>query len=257
MDYTSPSSLAENTAAISGTFHADRETYDQFYHLHRDTLSGFPGVWNYLARASEIFTEAETPGCWDSGEWIETVDVYVEFIISADIRKLPNEKALRAKMRKLMRRVISAAKIPTPPKTKTSPINPTKRRIPLLMKKALINNNDSKRLLVQQRAEPPKIRRRQGVFTVKLCSVGNPDFRQDPNRPLPGVPSALAHVETLIEARDLCQHFIAYYDLGGGNWNGGEVVRTSDGLVIGRFSYNGCLWPDGPWTEETKEITIE
>jgi len=114
MDYTSPSSLAENTAAISGTFHQDREKYDRFYHLHGDTLSGFPGIWNYLARASEIFTEAETPGCWDAGEWIETVDAYVEFIISADIRKLPNEKALRAKMRKLMRRVISAAKIPAP-----------------------------------------------------------------------------------------------------------------------------------------------
>jgi len=58
MDYTSPSSLAENTAAISGTFHQDREKYDQFYNLHCDTLSGFPGIWNYLARASDIFTEA-------------------------------------------------------------------------------------------------------------------------------------------------------------------------------------------------------
>jgi len=125
------------------------------------------------------------------------------------------------------------------------------------MKKAPIKNNDSKRLLVPQLTEPPKIRRRQGVFTVKLCSVGNPDFRQYPERPLPGVPSALTHVASLVEARDLCRHYIAYYELGGGNWNGGEVVRISDGLVIGRFSYNGCLWPDEPWTEEAKEITIE
>src|SRR5438067_12932016 len=108
------------------------------------------------------------------------------------------------------------------------------------MKKALIN--DSKRLLVQRLTDPPMIRRSKGVFTVKLSSVGNPDFRQDPDRPLPGCPSVLAHVETLIEARDLCQHYIAYYELGGGNWNGGEVVRTSDGLVVGRFSYNGRLW---------------
>src|SRR5437868_6570781 len=122
------------------------------------------------------------------------------------------------------------------------------------MKKTLINNNDSQKLLVQRLTEPPRIRRRQGVFTVKLSSVGNPDFRQDPDRPLPDVPTATAHVETLIEAQDLCQHYIAYYDLGGGNWNGGEVVRTSDGLVIGRFSYNGKLWPDEPWTPETKEI---
>jgi len=135
------------------------------------------------------------------------------------------------------------------------------------MKKHRIKNNDSKNSLAQRLAskdvspprypQPPQIRRRQGVFTVKLCSVGNPDFRQDPERPLPGVPSVFAHVATLIEARDLCLHYIAYYDLGGGNWNGGEVVRISDGLVIGRFSYNGCLWPDEPWTEETKEIKIE
>jgi len=135
------------------------------------------------------------------------------------------------------------------------------------MKKHRIKNNDSKNSLAQRLAskdvspprypQPPQIRRRQGVFTVKLCSVGNPDFRQDPERPLPGVPSVFAHVATLIEARDLCLHYIAYYDLGGGNWNGGEVVRISDGLVIGRFSYNGCLWPDEPWTPETKEIIIE
>jgi len=123
------------------------------------------------------------------------------------------------------------------------------------MKKRLINNN-SKRLLVRQLTEPPKIRRSQGVFTVKLCSVGNPDFRQDSKRPLPRVPSALAHVDSLIEAREMCQRFIAYYDLGGGNWTGGQVIRLSDGLVVGRFSYNGRLWPDEPWYPGIKEIKI-
>src|SRR3954447_17501526 len=108
--YISPSSLAENTAAISGTFHQDQKAYKQFYHLHCGTLSGFPGIWNYLGRAAEIFTEAENPGCWDGGEWIETVDAYVAFIICADPGKLPTEKALRAKMKKLMRHMTLAAR---------------------------------------------------------------------------------------------------------------------------------------------------
>ena len=81
-------------------------------------------------------------------------------------------------------------------------------------------------------------------YTVKLTTVGNPDFYQNPDLPMSGVPSGLAHVDTLTEARSLCRYFIDLFSVGGGNWSGGEVVRTADGSVVGNFSYNGRLWSD-------------
>jgi hypothetical protein len=100
-------------------------------------------------------------------------------------------------------------------------------------------------------SQPVTIRRRGGKFAVKLSNVGNPDFRQDCTRPLPGVPVAWAHVGTIREASELCRAYIAYYDLGGGNWNGGEIVRNADGLVLGRVSYNGRVW-----ATDNKELAI-
>ena len=40
---------------------------------------------------------------------------------------------------------------------------------------------------------PSAIRKRGGKYTVKLTNVGNPDYRQDPNRPLPDTFCAEAH----------------------------------------------------------------
>lgn len=94
---------------------------------------------------------------------------------------------------------------------------------------------------------------RDGKFIVKLSNVGNPDYRQDCTKPLPDTTCGLAKVESLKEAVELCRLYIRFYDLGGGNWNGGQIVRD-DGLVIGRVSYNGRIWEDGPWTPSTKEI---
>lgn len=88
----------------------------------------------------------------------------------------------------------------------------------------------------------PVIRRKGGKFAVRLQSRGNPDHGQDPERDVWGVPDVEAHVEDLREARALCEAFIAYFDLGGGNWTGGQVVRVADGLVLGKFSYNGRFW---------------
>ena len=111
-------------------------------------------------------------------------------------------------------------------------------------------------IAVWEEVKPPVIRKNGGKFTVKLSSVGNPDHRQDCTRSLPGVPRALAHVDSLREASDLCRAFIAYFDLGGGNWNGGEIVRA-DGLVIGKVSYNGRVWA-GEWGKPGhKEIALE
>jgi len=91
-------------------------------------------------------------------------------------------------------------------------------------------------------SKQPVIRKSGGRFTVKLSSVGNPDYGQDPFRSMPGVPYCWAHVDSVEEAAKLVRHYIEFFDLGGGNWSGGEIVRQADGLVVGNVSYNGRFW---------------
>ncbi len=77
-------------------------------------------------------------------------------------------------------------------------------------------------------------------LTVVLKSVGNPDFRQDPARPLPGVPRKTVDVTSMREAAAACQNYITEYDLGGGNWAGGEIFENEE--VVAIVSYNGRIW---------------
>lgn len=78
--------------------------------------------------------------------------------------------------------------------------------------------------------------------TVTLRSAGNPDFGQDPEHPVPGVPYLTAEVDSLTEASDVCRQYIDTYELGGGNWTGGAVYQ--DGRQIAHISYNGRIWTD-------------
>jgi len=44
----------------------------------------------------------------------------------------------------------------------------------------------------------------------------------------------------LEEASQACQAYIGQYDLGGGNWNGGQLVEHQP--PIARVSYNGRVY---------------
>ena len=80
-------------------------------------------------------------------------------------------------------------------------------------------------------------------YTVFLSNCGNPDYGQDPGRPLCGRPTARWHkCDTIEECASLCLEYIARHDLGGGNWNGGAVRRGRK--PYGRISYNGLFWPE-------------
>ena len=92
-------------------------------------------------------------------------------------------------------------------------------------------------------------------YSVKLSNVGNPDYRQDSRQPLPETVCGWAQVDTVKEAVAMCLLYISFYELGGGNWNGGLLTRNEDGLTIGRVSFNGRVWPDEPWTQ-TKEVVL-
>jgi hypothetical protein len=85
------------------------------------------------------------------------------------------------------------------------------------------------------------------MLTVILSSVGNPDLRQDPTRPLPGVPTAKRKVKDFAAASQACLAYIALHELGGGNWNGGDIL-DEQGKRIASVSYNGFVWPPGEWT---------
>lgn len=92
---------------------------------------------------------------------------------------------------------------------------------------------------------------------VALLNRGNPDFRQDETRPLPGTIQAYARVDSLAEASRLCREYIQEFDLGGGNWTGGLITEVRNHKkVVGHVSYNGIVWPGQPrdWTPETQPL---
>ena len=76
------------------------------------------------------------------------------------------------------------------------------------------------------------------IYTVNLSSCGNPDHRQNPNKNMS--PAESIQVTTLEEASEICQSYIAKWNLGGGNWSGGQVYL--DKKQIARISFNGRIW---------------
>lgn len=79
---------------------------------------------------------------------------------------------------------------------------------------------------------------------VSLSSVGNPDFGQDPNRPVPYVKDSLQIIPDLSAAQRFCLSYIEENDLGGGNWSGGQVYTDENGMMqeVAQVSYNGRAW---------------
>lgn len=79
------------------------------------------------------------------------------------------------------------------------------------------------------------------MLKVKLSSCGNPDFRQDPDKPLYGCPDeAYFEVATFKGASLMCLKYIERWELGGGNWDGGQIY--DDNKQIALVSYNGRVW---------------
>jgi len=86
---------------------------------------------------------------------------------------------------------------------------------------------------------------------VKLSSCGNPDFGQDPNRPLYGCEKdKKISVDSFKEASQVCVEFISQNDLGSGNWDGGQVFDGDK--QVAQVSYNGRVWEHGELYKEIK-----
>jgi hypothetical protein len=70
------------------------------------------------------------------------------------------------------------------------------------------------------------------MLRLKLASVPNPDCDEWLS------PAPLRHitVKSLTEASRKCSEYIEEFNLGSGNWAGGQVLRN--GKQIARISYN-------------------
>ncbi len=95
---------------------------------------------------------------------------------------------------------------------------------------------------------------RHGGFTMRLSSIGNPDFSQ--YAPISN-PKTVKGI-TLAEMRRKAMAYSSEWDLGGGNW-ACPVVKIGK-RVVGHFSYNGRFWEGAKppsRIEDMTEIGIE
>lgn len=75
---------------------------------------------------------------------------------------------------------------------------------------------------------------------VKLAHGVNPDIQSGYWTAMKRPGSTEVDVASLGEASQKCMDYIEQYDLGGGNWAGGQVYEN--GKQIARISYNGRVW---------------
>jgi hypothetical protein len=78
-------------------------------------------------------------------------------------------------------------------------------------------------------------------LTVRLSHAPNPDIAGGYwDEPIDPRKAQHALVNSLINAQQTARDYIERNNLGGGNWNGGDL--RLDGKSIGRISFNGRAW---------------
>lgn len=87
-------------------------------------------------------------------------------------------------------------------------------------------------------------------YSLFLRAVPNLDFAPETHQATVDVPGRWILVDSIADARKKALDFIRAWDLGGGNWSGGELAR--DGKVFARVSYNGRIWD----TATEREIAL-
>lgn len=85
----------------------------------------------------------------------------------------------------------------------------------------------------------------QTMLRLLLRSVGNPDFGEDPDRPVS--PAEAVEVPTLEAASAAVLDYVDRHRLGGGNLPTPSVFEGN--REVARVSYNGRIWlpPEGGW----------
>jgi hypothetical protein len=79
------------------------------------------------------------------------------------------------------------------------------------------------------------------MLNVTLSAAPNLDFPMGSYEREIEVAAYRVQVATIEDAGKEVRAFIAEFDLGGGNWTGGDVMDAS-GKVVARIEYNGRVW---------------
>ena len=75
-------------------------------------------------------------------------------------------------------------------------------------------------------------------YIVNLITCGNIDCGQNPYEPMYGVPSYMFKCQTIEDGIQEVRRYSELFDIGSGNWTGGQVYNDNDNL-IGQIHYNG------------------
>jgi hypothetical protein len=81
-----------------------------------------------------------------------------------------------------------------------------------------------------------------GVYEVVLSATPNVDYEDIDYRGYVKLKPHKKKVKSIEDAQKIVRNFIEENELGGGNWNGGDVFK--DGKKIGYISYNGRFWSE-------------
>ena len=81
------------------------------------------------------------------------------------------------------------------------------------------------------------------MLKVHLSHCKNPDLDGGYWSHMTRPKAMWVKASSLADASDKCRAFISLYELGGGNWSGGDIKHK--GIVIARVSYNGRVWDAG------------
>lgn len=79
-------------------------------------------------------------------------------------------------------------------------------------------------------------------YKVVLTAHGNIDHGANPYAMV--APPLNVFADTIEELQQAVRDYIEEYDLGGGNWTGGQVSETATGKKVGYISYNGRYWEE-------------
>ena len=77
------------------------------------------------------------------------------------------------------------------------------------------------------------------AFAVVCKSVGNSLYLQNESEPVSE--EMIFPVTNFKDASEICRNYINNFNLGSGNWAGGQVYHPRFG-IIANISYNGKVW---------------
>lgn len=84
------------------------------------------------------------------------------------------------------------------------------------------------------------------MYKVTLAACGNINHGENPYLNIVddiAIEPMVAEAETIEECQQIVRDYINKHDLGGSNWDGGDVFK--DGQKVGRISYNSRFWKIG------------